>query len=162
MAAKAESSVNLKVVEKIPFFRGLSFNQIRQVLQAGQLKSYQEGNVLCYNGDKSREIFILLAGELVVKDDDVELARIKPVEIVGEMGMITNEPRCASIEVVADATLMVIGKMQFDVLLKNDIDMAVKIYKNMIDSLSQKLRDNNIQLTKTLLEADPQIAASAL
>ena len=160
MTATADSYKTAKIVEKIPFFQGLSLSQIQQVLHAGKMESYPAEHILCRNGDKSNAMYILLSGELTVKDDGLELARVKPVEIVGEMGLVTGEPRCASIEVAKNATLMAIGKMHFDVFLKSDLDMAVKIYKNMLDSLSQKLRENNAQLKK--IQSDDQLAVSVV
>ena len=85
---------HLKIVEKIPFVKGLSLHQVQQVLKAGSLETMQAGQVLCRDGEKSTAIYILLAGELVVKDGDTEFARIEPVDIVGEMGVVTNQPRC--------------------------------------------------------------------
>lgn len=155
-------NANPKIVEKIPFFCRLSPNQIQQILHAGQITTYQPGQLLCKTGDKSTAMFILLAGELIVKDEDLELARVKPVEIVGEMGLISGEPRCATLEVATGATVIAIGKIQFEALLRKDVDMAAKIYKNVVDSLCQKLRGNNIQLTQVLSQTGPQIAASAV
>jgi CRP/FNR family cyclic AMP-dependent transcriptional regulator len=147
------AKTNPKIVQKIPLFQRLSFNQIQQVLHVGQMTTHPEGYLLCKDGDKSNAMFILLAGELAVKDGDLELARIKPVETVGEMGLISGEPRCASIEVVQQCTVILIGKMQFDALLRSDIDMASKIYKNVVDSLCQKLRENNTHLSRVLATA---------
>lgn len=150
------------IVEKIPFFHGLSLNQVRQILHAGQMGAYEEGHVLCKDGDKSTSMFVLLAGELAVKVGDVEIARVQPVDIVGEMGVVTSEPRCATIVVTKDATVMVIGKMQFDVLLKNDLDMASKVYKNMLGSISRKLRENNVRLLGRHAGANEGIVASVV
>ena len=66
------------------------------------------------------------------------------------MGVVTSQPRSATIEVSQDATFLSIGKMPFDVLMKNDIDMAVKIYRNMLEALSQKLRDNNVRSAREI------------
>ena len=159
---KQNVSANLKIAEKIPFFRGLSMNQVKQVLHAGQIASFEPGKRLCKDGDKSTEMFILLAGELLIKGGDSELAVIHPVEIVGEMGVVTNQPRSATIEVSEDATFLSIGKTSFDVLMKNDIDMAVKIYRNLLESLSQKLRDNNVRVTESALASAREIAASVV
>lgn len=136
-----------KIVEKIPFFRHLSAGQIQQLLHAGQMHTREAGEMLCRRNDKSTEIFLLLSGELAVKDGDTELARVTPVDIVGEMGVVTNQPRSASIEVWKSSTLLSISKIRFDAVLKKDVDMAAKIYRNMLESLSQKLRDANAQLT---------------
>jgi len=135
-----------KIVQKIPFFRGLSPSHVRGILQVGQITTHTQGQILCKEGEKSRSLFILMAGELAVKTEDRELARIKSVEIVGEMGVITGQPRCATIQAAKDATLMVIRKIDLDRLLKNDLELASKVYKNILDSLCQKLRDNNINI----------------
>ena len=162
MADRADLSRQLRIVEKIPFVRGLTVRQIQQVLRAGKVIRESEGAVLCRDGDKSITMFILLSGELSVRDGNVELAFIEPVEIVGEMGLVTNQPRCATIQVAKDATLISVERMRFDVLLKNDVDMAAKIYKNMLDSLSQKLRDNNSRLKKSRSQQNLGIAASVV
>ena len=141
--AKIDVKKHLKIVEKIPFLRNLSMHQIEQVLKAGNLETYPGGHTLFRTGDRSTILYILLAGELVVKDGDTELARIKPVDIVGEMGVVSNQPRSATAEVTWDVTLISVGKMQFDVLLKNDVDMAARIYHNMLDSIFMKLRTTN-------------------
>jgi CRP-like cAMP-binding protein len=138
-----------KIVEKIPFFRHLSSGQIQQLLHAGQMHTKDAGEMLCHRGDKSTEIYLLLSGKLSVKDGDTELAKVLPVDIVGEMGVVTNQPRSAAIEVWKSATLLSISKIRFDAILKKDVDMAAKIYRNMLESLSRKLRDTNEQLTKS-------------
>jgi putative ABC transport system ATP-binding protein len=150
------------IVEKIPFFHGLSLNQVRQILHAGATGSFEEGHVLCKDGDKSTSMFILLSGELSVKVGDEEIARVQPVDIVGEMGAVTSEPRCATILAARESAVMVIGKMQFDVLLKNDLDMAAKVYKNMLGSISHKLRENNARLLQRHAKTDEGIVASVV
>jgi len=160
MGKKIDVTRHIKIVEKIPFVRNLSMHQVQQVLNIGRLETYPVGHVLCKDGEKSNAMFILLAGELAVKDGHMHLARVMPVDIVGEMGVITNQPRCATIEVVKDVTLISVGKMQFDALLKQDVDMAARIYKNMLDSLSQKLRTNNDRLSQSQEGESSLLAAS--
>ena len=89
------ASDNAEIVEKIPFFRGLSPNQVKQILNTGQMSAYEQGHILANDGDKSTAMYILLTGSLTIKSSEVELARVLAVDIVGEMGVVTNEPRCA-------------------------------------------------------------------
>jgi CRP-like cAMP-binding protein/CheY-like chemotaxis protein len=137
-----------KMTQKIPFLQGLSAHQVRHLLQAGQVTRFKKGQLLCRAGDKSTAMFILVSGELSVKSGDVELSRIRPVDVVGEMGVITGMPRSATIEVAEDATLIAILKMVFDLLIKKDIDLAGKVYKNVFESLCRKLEENRDQLAK--------------
>ena len=162
MAAQEISSQKLKVIEKIPFFSGLSLRQVKELLHSGRMEMAEAGKVLCREGDKSTEMYVLLAGELAVKDGEVELARVKPVEIVGEMGMVSNQPRCATVEAADDATVMVIGKMQFEALMRKDVDMASRIYRNMLDAVCQKIRENNIRLLDMRAQGAGTVDASAI
>ena len=61
---------------------------MQQILKAGKLKAYGRGKFLFKDG--ATEMYVVLAGELTVREGAVELARIQPVEIVGEMGVITS------------------------------------------------------------------------
>ncbi|MBT3605545.1 MAG: cyclic nucleotide-binding domain-containing protein [Candidatus Latescibacteria bacterium] len=160
MLKKIDVTRHIKIVEKIPFVRNLSLHQMQQVLQAGSLETHPVGHLLCKDGEKSTAMYILLAGELAVRDGSTLLANVMPVDIVGEMGVITNQSRCATIEVVRDVTVIKVGKMQFDALLKQDVDMAARIYKNMLDSLSQKLRSNNERLSESKGQDNLLLAAS--
>ena len=125
-----EPSANLKLTEKIPIFRGLSANQVQQVLNAGKMETLEPGKLVCKEGDNSNSMFILLAGEMVAKIKGVALAHLKPVEILGKMGVITNEPRSATLKVTEKSTLLSISKIRFDALMKQDIHMNFLIYKN--------------------------------
>ena len=160
MANKVDLSRHFKAVEKIPLVRNLSMHQVQQVLKAGHLEMYPAEHVLCRYGENSTAMYILLAGELTVKDGSTELAVIQPVDIVGEMGVITNQPRSATIAVGQDATLISVRKMQLDVLLKSDVDMAARLYRNMLNSLSEKLRKNNQRLTNKLSSDNHLVVAS--
>ena len=154
--------VNTKLIEKIPFFSGLSHHQVQQVLRTGELKTRRQGEFLFKEEDKSTEIYIVLAGELRVIGREVELARIRPVEIVGEMGVITGVPRCAAVEVVADVKLMEISKIRLDILFKKDVEMAANIYKNLLDVVTHRLRENNTQLIEDRTASGREIAASTV
>ena len=156
------SHKELKIIEKIPLFQGLSPNQVRQLLNSGQMLNYQKGKILCKEGDKSTDMLILLAGELVVRRKNKELTSVTPVETVGEMGLITGLPRSAQIEVTKDATLILINKMKFDVLLKRDATVAAKIYRNMLITLCGRLQEANDRLDQSSKDEDKKIVRSMI
>ena len=68
---------------------------------------------------------------MVAKNKGVVLAHLKPVEVLGEMGVITKEPRSVTLEVTQIATLLSLSKIRFDALIRQDIDMNFKIYLNL-------------------------------
>jgi CRP-like cAMP-binding protein len=149
--AKIDINKHIKIVEKIPLVKTLSSYQLQQVLRCGNLGSEPFGYTLFRQGDKSIGFYILLSGELVVLDGNTEIGHIKPVDIVGEMGMISNQPRSATIKVTKEATLINVPKMQFDALLKGDVDLAARVYRNMLDSLIGKLLTANEKIKKGVI-----------
>lgn len=149
--AKIDINRHIKIVEKIPLVKNLSVYQLQQVLKAGNLETQPFGYTLFRQGDKSMGFYVLLSGELIVQDGNTEIATIKPVDIVGEMGMISNQPRSATIKVTKEATLINVPRMQFEVLLRNDVDMAARIFRNMLDSLIGKLLTANEKIKQGVI-----------
>ncbi|MSS72396.1 MAG: cyclic nucleotide-binding domain-containing protein [Candidatus Latescibacteria bacterium] len=99
----------------------------------------------------------------------MELTHIGPAGTVGEMGLVTNMPRCATITAITDVNALIISRGQFTRLLKEDADMGMKIYHNLLQILVTRLRDNNQYLSKSRKEVKQsrsqiakQIAASTV
>ena len=94
------SKLLVQVLRKIPIFKGLSPSQVKKILGLCVHKSYELGSQVCRSNSPSDEMYILLSGELiVVTGEGIRVATILPVTTVGEMGVITGQPRSASVEV---------------------------------------------------------------
>ena len=93
----------------ISLFEGLSRTQVHYILMAGALKRYHRGDVLFRKGETSDSMYAIISGELEVvealdKTDEESLygtrkliARLKPGDVVGEMGMVRSardQPPC--------------------------------------------------------------------
>ncbi len=95
---------------------------------------------------KRRDV-ILLSGQLaVVTVEGVKVATTDPVTTVGEMGVITGQSRSATVEVIRPGNILTIRKNQFDVLIRDDIEMRVQVYRHIADVLVGKLGNENVQL----------------
>ena len=143
MARRSHKTDNLKIIEKIPIFRGLALSQVKRLLDAGETRQFRVGEVLCRQDDKSTDLFILMSGEVAVRVEQEEVARMAPVELIGEMGVVTTQPRSATVEATRISTAIAISKIHFDQILKSDQELATKFYKNMIETLCQRLRKAN-------------------
>ena len=136
-----------QVLAKVPFFKGLTPDQIGKVLGLSTAGFYQPGDKIWVgDGGDSNEMYILLSGELgVTTMQGKRVATIKPVTTVGELGLITPQPRSATVEAVQPSNIHVIPKQLFDELLNDDLEIKVKIYRNVIDVLYHKLVNENIR-----------------
>lgn len=91
-----------------------------------------------------------MGGEVAVQVSRSEMARITPVKVIGEMGVITTQPRSATVEVTQACTAIVISKIHFDQIHKSDHELAAKLYKNVIEAMGKRLRNAN-ELTSMLI-----------
>jgi CheY-like chemotaxis protein len=149
------SKLLLQVLHKIPIFQGLSPSQVKKILSLCQHCSHKPGALVCRSNTSSDEMYILLSGELVVSTaEGVRVATILPVTTVGEMGVITGQPRSATVEVSKQSNMFTIKRAKFDSLLRDDRDMRGVVYRNIIDVLSGKLTNDNVRLRDYQLECD--------
>ena len=145
----------LQVLRKIPLFKGLDPPKIKKILGLCIHKIYQPDQLICRSGAPSDELYILLSGELaVVTGEGIKVASIKPVTTVGEMGVITAQPRSATVQATQPSNLFVVSKQQLDAALRDDQTMQAQIYLNIIQILSDKLDGDNTQLRNFQLDKE--------
>ena len=145
----------VQVLRKIPIFKGLSPSQVKRILSLCSHKQFEPGEFVCRNDTPSDEMYILLSGEVaIVTSGGMRVASILPVTTVGEMGVITGQPRSATVEVTRPSAIFIIQKSQFDVVLREDEDIRGKVHRAIIDILSSKLSNDNIRLRDYQMERD--------
>ena len=135
------------ILQKIPMFQRLSPAQALEILKICRPSSFSDREIVCEFGSKSTEMYILLSGKLVVNAaDGTPLTHLTPITTVGEMGVMTGEPRSATVIADMQASGFVISKIKFEVLIKKYPDIGFAIYRNTIQTLSGRLNETNKQL----------------
>jgi CRP/FNR family cyclic AMP-dependent transcriptional regulator len=116
-------------------------------------KEFEAGELLMKQGDPAREGYVILIGRVgVFSESDgkrVSLRECGPGEIVGEMALISNEPRSASVEALEDTSTAVITGERLAEHLKN---LPPYIGK-MVSILADRLRESS-EMVHPLLTGD--------
>lgn len=98
-------------------------------------KEIPKGTVLFREGDSGREMFIIQKGRVRVRkragSAEKVLAELSEGEFFGEMAVLMGLDRSATVEVIEDSKLLVIGPDTFESLLKSNPDIALKMLKKM-------------------------------
>ena len=116
-------------------------------------RQYQAAEKICQSGTPPDEMFVLLTGEVsIATPEGLKVATILPVTTVGEMGVITGQARSATAEATKSSSILIIQKGPFEAVLKEDPDMQVKVYRAIIDVLSDKLNNDNTRLRDYQME----------
>lgn len=134
----------VNTLKKLSVFRGLLDDEYDHILAISQICHYENNVVIFHEGDTSLNMFILLSGEVEIstKKQDV-ICTMKPGDIFGEIGVISQVLRTATARVKNDAILLEISKERFDLLLGKNPATVAKILKNLCSILAERLINSN-------------------
>ena len=140
------------IVRRIPIFQSFSGEQLGRMLHVCRLRAFRTGEHVFTSGDPSGELLVLLSGRfLVLAATGDEIASIGSMGLVGEMGVLTDSPRSATVVAVQESRALAIARDDLFGLIESDKDMGFKIYRNVTAVLCDRLRDNNILLEQQYL-----------
>ncbi len=121
-----------------------------QALFAKLGKVFPAGTVLFKEGETGREMYVIQSGKVKiskqVRGEEQVLAILGPGEFFGEMAILNNKPRSATATVVEESKMLVIDPKTFELLLKNNIEIAIR----MIKKLAQRLQEADDQIESLL------------
>jgi len=135
-----------EILARMPLFRALNDREILRLLQVVEVHPYKDGDVVIREGDRGEELFIVLTGSVKVMRGETELARFKPGDHFGEMALIRNQPRSATVLSDLDSELMVIRRTDFFDILRNEHQLAVKMLWQFLTVLADRLDNTNREL----------------
>ena len=100
---------------------GVAILSFRQRHRLFDVQSYGPGEVVFRQGDAGDSVYFIRSGEVeVVREDGTEptvVANLSTGQYFGEMALLSNEPRNATIRTTADTELAALGKQNFLTML---------------------------------------------
>ena len=98
-------------------------------------KNFTKGTILCCEGEAGHEMFIIQKGKVQVRKrvgkTERVLAELCDGEFFGEMALLLGMDRSATVEVMEDSKVLVVGPDTFESLLKNSPEIAMKMLRKM-------------------------------
>jgi CRP/FNR family transcriptional regulator, cyclic AMP receptor protein len=138
-----------KLLEQIPFFRGLNEAECRQLGNIARVEKFAPGEMVLRQGQSSRNLWAVLEGKCEVvrhkehlgsPDESVVLAVLEPYSHFGEMSFFNPAPHSASVRAQTALKLLRIARSDYDELIKDGVAAAYKLTYNAVESLANRLR----------------------
>lgn len=131
-------------LRRVPLFAELSPADLKHVAEVVSEHAYPGGEVIAEQGEPGEELYIVVDGEIsvVVTQDGgraVEVARRGVGDYVGEMSLISREPRMASLLCAGDVRTLAIDRKRFERILRERPDASLA----MMRVLSNRLRESH-------------------
>lgn len=124
---RGSSSVDVKNLEKVPLFAGLSPKEREKVARWADTVDLPEGKHLLDEGRLPHEFFVIIEGEVEVLHDEKRLATLGPGDFFGEIALIEHGRRTASVVTTTPTTLAVMSPASFAAMRREMAEVALRI-----------------------------------
>lgn len=134
--------MNEDTLGHVDLFTGLDKKELRHIANSCQERKFPAGSVLMKQGDTGAGLFVITKGHVkitqVVGPDRAEedLGTAGPGEVLGEMALLDDLPRSATVTAVDDVTVLLLPIWDFRTSLRSNPEIAVKL----LETLSHRLR----------------------
>jgi len=107
-------------LSKVPILSGMDAYERSQIADALKSESYDDGQTIISEGEVGRKFYILEEGQGVVMKNGVKVSEYGVGDFFGELALITNQPRLATVKAVGSMKVLTIDKASFHRLLNVD------------------------------------------
>lgn len=135
-------TVNSAVLRTVPLFASFPEEPLRTLATLVTRRSATRGSIIMAAGDPTDSLYIILAGRFKVMMSDADgkeviLSILGPGEFFGEMGLIDDAPRSASVVAIEPCELLVITRRDFKRCMTENTEMAMAVMKGLVRRLRE-------------------------
>ncbi len=126
-------------LKSVPLFANLDVEDLFFLAQIAEEKDYPSNTMIFQEGDIGESLFLIISGEvdiLHIKGQEAQLlTTLGPKDFFGEMAILSEEPRSASVRTRSQVNALVIEKEEFKEILKRRPEIAHEIIRVLIARL---------------------------
>jgi CRP/FNR family cyclic AMP-dependent transcriptional regulator len=143
----------ISTVEKVLFLKSVDLfskipgEDLAQVAGIAQEVTFDNGQLIIQEGEIGDSMFLIIDGEVIVHRASQQITRLGEREAFGEMAILDNEPRSASVSAASDVTCLKVEREDFYELMSEKTEIAYGI----IRVLTHRLREANQKISDTPL-----------
>ena len=140
----------VEVLRDVPLFSKIDHTKLKLLAFTSENLIHQDGQFLFREGEPGDAAYIVLKGKVSVfiqtEKGSVEIAQLKRGDVVGEISILCDVPRTASVKAVESVQTLKVTKDTFIHLLTEFPEIAIEIMRE----LASRLNKTNIQLREAL------------
>lgn len=155
MAIKLDMPIVQKIQQKVPVFKGMTTERLMRTLATADFFPINPGDAIFLEGEKGNCFFVLISGEVKIEkrngDAVMELARLGSGECFGEMSLVGNQIRTATVRAVSKCVTI---RFMREIVDANP-EAAHFIYRNIANILAGRLEQSSGKLADAMSQLPP-------
>jgi signal transduction histidine kinase len=136
-------------------FKGLEDSELEEMAALTAFRTYPPNHVLCQEGAYQDVLYIIADGRIVISQkildgDEERIVRVGGRgDVVGEMALIQNAPRAATVRTTTECTVLEMEKQDFETILSRSPRMAIDLIRITLDRIRENDQRTIADLQKT-------------
>jgi CRP/FNR family transcriptional regulator, cyclic AMP receptor protein len=126
-------------LQRVPLFSGLSQRQLKKLARGFREREVRDGTAVMREGEKSGVSFFVIAdGTATVSVDGHEVTQLGPGDYFGELALISEHVRSATVTADGPMRCLVMGFWDFRRYAKENPDVTWKLLQHVVELLSKE------------------------
>jgi len=138
---------NEELLKKVGLFSGLKKKALKSLAKFCVERSFKKGDILVKQGDSGLGLYIIVSGKVkIVKEtadgEEMEVAVHGPADFFGEMSVLDDAPRSASVIALADTECLLLTAWVFKAKMEEQPEIALEVLPMVV----KRFRETNERL----------------
>ena len=139
--------ITIKILKRVKLFDGLTDQQLDRIVNMLEPVKAKKDAAVLTEQDEGIDLYIILRGQVrvskYIQNEEEAIAMLRPGALFGEMAILGQTVRSASVIAHTDVLLYRLDGMQFLSFLEEDRDAGFKVMRRMAIMLAKRLHDLN-------------------
>ncbi len=123
-------------LSRVPIFSSCTADEIAAIETVAQESTFHAGQIIVTQGTPGQAFYLVLSGRVEILRDGVSLGAFGPGDFFGEMSLLDQAPRSATIRAIDQVECLMLSSWDFKALLERHPSIAIKL----LEVLSRRLR----------------------
>jgi CRP/FNR family cyclic AMP-dependent transcriptional regulator len=121
----------IELLKRVPLFTGLDNRDLRDIANTMKERRFSTGDVIAEEGQTGVGFFVIEQGEARVEVDGEEVNRLGAGDYLGEIALIAEAPRTATVTAETDIVALGLTSWEFRPIVETNASIAWKLLETL-------------------------------
>jgi len=138
VVVRLRKDAKVSLIKAVPLFAGCSKRELARIASLADELDLPEGATLTQEGQRGREFLVLVNGTADVRHGTTLLAKLGDGDFLGEIALVLDVPRSATVTATSPVRLLVIERRAFKQLLQDVPSIQTKVLEALASRLANE------------------------